>query len=75
MGPDATQIEIGSLFYRACDFSLDSGLSGFQTQFAGFTLPYLFMQYCFQFILQNACIDTVCVTLLNAKWSKNLLFS
>ena len=30
---------------------------------------------CLEFILQNACIDTVCVTLLDAKWSKNILFS
>ena len=43
IGPDAAWIEIGSLFYQACDFSLDSGFSGFQTQLAGFPLPYLFM--------------------------------
>ena len=43
IGPYVACIEIGSLFYRACDFSLDNGFSGFQTQFAGFPLPYLFM--------------------------------
>ena len=43
IGPDAAWIETRSLFYWACAFSLDSGFSGFQTQFAGFPLPYLFM--------------------------------
>ena len=43
IGLDAAWIEIESLFYWACDFSLDSGFSGFQTQLAGFSLPYLFM--------------------------------
>ena len=40
MGPDAAWIEIGSLFYRACDFSLDSGFSGFQAQLSRFSLHY-----------------------------------
>ena len=43
IGPYVAYIEIGSLFYRACDFSLDSGSSGFQAQLAGFPFPYLFM--------------------------------
>ena len=43
IGPDAAWIETGSLFYQACIFSLDSGFSEFQTQFAGFPFPYLFM--------------------------------
>ena len=40
MGPDAAWIEIGSLFYRACDFSLDNGFSVFQAQLSGFSLHY-----------------------------------
>ena len=30
IGPYVAWIEIGILFYRACDFSLDNGFSGFQ---------------------------------------------
>ena len=40
MGPDAALIEIESLFYQACDFSLDSGFIGFQAQLSGFSLHY-----------------------------------
>ena len=40
---DVAWIEIKSLFYRDCDFSWTAGLEDFQTQLAGFSLPYLFM--------------------------------
>ena len=31
-------------------------------------------EHCFEFILQNACIDIVRVTLVNPKWSKIYYF-
>ena len=31
-------------------------------------------EHCFEFILQNACIDTVHVTLINPKWFKIYYF-